>query len=78
MLSLSISARDHLRPFGDGEHRPHLIERCRLHCCGLCALNGAGASLEIRLVRSREHVGLSGGVVRVCHAFGADIFHPCT
>src|SRR5262252_1073360 len=49
-----------------------------LQFCGRCALNGAGASLEIRLVRSREDVFLTGGVVRVCRAFGADIFHPGT
>jgi hypothetical protein len=36
------------------------------------------ASLEIWLVRSREHVFLSGGVVRVCRAFSADILYPCT
>jgi hypothetical protein len=33
---------------------------------------------EIRLVRSWEHSFLSGGVVRVFRAFGADIFHPFT
>jgi hypothetical protein len=33
---------------------------------------------EIRLVRGREHGFLSGGVVSVFRAFGADIFHPFT
>ena len=33
---------------------------------------------EIRPIRSREHGFLSGEVMRVWRAFGADIFHPFT
>jgi hypothetical protein len=41
----------------------------------MTGLDGAGASLEIRLVRSREHVFLSGCVVHVRRYLPDQISH---
>jgi hypothetical protein len=62
---------------GSKQHGYLVQARRRLLARSLTANSSCQLS-EIRLVRSREHGFLSGGVVRVFCAFGADIFHPHT